>query len=212
MSDYLRRTLLRGMSDIVTDLYGTPAPAPAKNAATAPAAAPAAAALPPFSTLWRTADESIDWTDALASPTPTDGLTPPKTWSRYHALAEGVLHGDVAAYLDALEFANPMADLTPYVAALDVETVSADVVRAIYTARKDLLQSDERSYLCGMAVRIARDLFAAIPVTEAEVRAVSAGKTLLSVRFTRAQMNKVRFAFVDPVWFVAECGGVFPEE
>ena len=65
------------------------------------------------------------------------------------------------------------------------------------------------TYICGMAVRIARDLFAVLPVLAVEVRAIQGDKPLLSVSFTRAQMNKVRFAFIDPVEFVKDCEGQF---
>lgn len=208
MSD-LRGTLLRGMSDIVGDLYGEPAPRTATMKAAdtpVPAQQPA---LPPFRQLWKTADETIDWTDILVSPVPTDGLTPPDKWALYHRHAAGVLKGDIGAYLAVLQAENPMADLTPYVAALDVTTIDADTLRADFAPRADLLCGDAREYLCGMALRIARDLFAALPVLSVDVTATHAGRTLLTVRFTRAALNKVRFAFIDPVEFVmgigAEC-------
>jgi hypothetical protein len=41
-----------------------------------------------------------------------------------------------------------------------------------------------------------------------EVEATQEENTLLTISFTRAQMNKVRFAFIDPVKFVNECGGI----
>ena len=196
----LRRSLLKGMSDIVGDLYGAPQTAVLKAAdATEPAQQPA---LPPFSQLWKTADETIDWTDILVSPTPTDGLTPPDKWALYHRHAQAVLQGDLAAYLAVLQAENPMADLMPFVSALDVATVDADTLRATFAPRADL-QGDE--YLCGMAVRIARDLFAALPVLTVEVAAQQANEVLLTASFTRAQMNKVRFAFIDPVEFVRNC-------
>lgn len=207
MSD-LRRTLLHGMSDIVGDLYGEPAPG-ARTAAIKAAESAAQEdqpALPPFWQLWKTADETIDWTDILASPVPTDGLTPPDKWALYHRYAAEVLKGDVGAYLAVLQAENPMADLTPYVASLDVTTVDADTLRADFTAREDLLAGDAREYLCGMALRIARDLFAALPVLAVDVNAAHAGRTLLTVRFTRLAMNRVRFAFIDPVAFVSACG------
>ena len=215
MSNHIRRTLLRGMADIVTDLYGEPsAPAPAAEAPASVADTPAAQpvytpkpALPPFSELWKTADEAIDWTGALASPTPTDPLIPADMWARYHDLAADVLRGDTAAYLDALEIAAPMADLTPFVASLDVEAVSADALRGIFTPRADLLADEPQRYLSGMALRIARDLFAVLPVTQVEVAAMQGDAALLTVSFERAELNKVRFAFVDPVDFVAACGG-----
>ena len=210
----LRRSLLRGMADIVTDLYGEPLPA--KNTATLKSAdAPAPAKqpdLPAFCDLWKTADETIDWTDILVSPTPTDGLTPPDKWALYHRHAQGVLKGDVAAYLAVLQAENPMADLTPYVSALDVTTVDADTLRAGYAVRPDLLHKYTEQYLCGMSLRIARDLFAALPVLTVEVRATQYEKPLLTVSFTRSQMNKVRFAFIDPVAFVKECGGHTKED
>lgn len=206
MSD-LRRTLLRGMSDIVGDLYGEPvAPRTATmKAANAPAPAQQPA-LPPFCQLWKTADETIDWTDILVSPTPTDGLTPPDKWALYHRHAAAVLKGDINAYLAVLQAENPMADLTPYVAALDVTTINADTLRADFAPREDLLDGNAREYLCGMALRIARDLFAALPVLAVDVTATHARQTLLTVRFTRAALNKVRFAFIDPVDFVLGCG------
>ena len=195
----IRRTLLRGMSGIVSDLY--PGEAVNRTATYKAADAPAPAqqpSLPPFHALWKTADETIDWTDILVSPTPTDGLTPPDKWAVYHQHAEGVLKGDIAAYLAVLQYENPMADLMPYVAALDVTTVDADTLQATFTPRSDL-QGDE--YICGMALRIARDLFAVLPVLTVEVSAGNA----LTIPFTRAQMNKVRFAFIDPVAFVKSC-------
>lgn len=198
----LRRSLLKGMSDIVGDLYGEE---PVKSAVLKAADAPEPAqqpALPPFSQLWKTADETIDWTDILVSPTPSDGLTPPDKWALYHRHAQAVLQGDLAAYLAVLQAENPMADLMPFVSALDVATVDADTLRATFSPRSDL-NGDE--YLCGMAVRIARDLFAALPILTVEVAAQQENEVLLTASFTRAQMNKVRFAFIDPADFVRNC-------
>lgn len=212
MSD-IRRSLLKGMADIVGDLYGEEVPQ-ANTATLKSADAPVPAkqpALPPFVKLWKTADETIDWTDILVSPTPTDGLTQPDKWAVYHQHAAGVLKGDIAAYLSVLQYENPMADLTPYVAALDVTTVDADTLKASFAVRDDLMNGNVREYLCGMAVRIARDLFAALPVLTVSVTATQTGQPLLNVSFTRAQMNKVRFAFIDPAAFVKNCGADFPE-
>ena len=38
--------------------------------------------------IWKTADETIDWTDALAHSTPTDGLTGPRMWTFIHKNAQ----------------------------------------------------------------------------------------------------------------------------
>lgn len=232
-----RRSLLDGLADIVGDLYGSnaaanarlsqelsadsPIPGPVYPTGAVPQpvadqpAAPTYAArpsLPPFTQLWKTADEPIDWTEALASATPTDGLTPPEKWTLYHQQAGAVLQGDISAYLTVLKTANPMADLMPYVTALDVSTTSADELHAVFTVRPDLLESDSRRYLSGMALRIARDLFAVLPVTGVTVAGQQAEKALLRVRFERQELNKVRFSFIDPEVFVSQCGGEFTEE
>ena len=161
-------------------------------------------ALPPFSALWKVADEAIDWTEALISPTPTDGLTAP-----YHEQAARVLHGDVPAYLNVLRAANPMGDLMPYVSALDVSAESSESLRAVFTVRDDLMETNPERYLAGMALRIARDLFAVLPVTSVTVLGRQGKSELLRVEFSRQELNKVRFAFIDPVDFVSQCGGVF---
>ena len=44
--------------------------------------------------LWVTADETVEWTEALLWDTPRDGLTSQKKWSFYHRLAPRVLAGD----------------------------------------------------------------------------------------------------------------------
>lgn len=195
----IRRSLLRGMSSIVSDLYGEPAASKTATYKTVDTPDPAnPPALPAFTQLWKTADETIDWTDILISPTPTDGLTPPEKWAFLHQHASGVLMGDVAAYLAVLQQENPMADLMPYVTALDVTCANADTLRVTFSSRSDLHGEE---YLCGMAVRIARDLFAALPVLQVEVSA----QDTRAVTFTRAQMNKVRFAFIDPAEFVKKC-------
>ena len=209
----IRRSLLRGMADIVGDLYSAESPANTAVYKSADTLSPAQQpALPPFRDLWKTADETIDWTDILVSPFPTDGLTPPDKWAVYHQHAAGVLKGDIAAYLAVLQYENPMADLMPYVSALDVTTVDADSLRVIFAPRADLIATNSNAYLCGMALRIARDLFAALPVLTVEVNAMQENNTLLTVSFTRTQLNKVRFAFIDPVEFVKECGGHIVKE
>ena len=64
--------------------------------------------------LWMTADETIDWTDALAHEFPADGLTSVRLWSFYHKQAEAVLSGDTKAYAEVLKKANPLGELTTF--------------------------------------------------------------------------------------------------
>ena len=206
---------LRALSDIVSDLWGAPAAPAAASAPTPAASAPVKtyqSTFPPFEQLWKTADETVDWTDALASACPTDGLTSPRLWSFFHEHAAAVLKGDLNAYVEVLHAANPLGDLAPYAASFDVEAESADRLRVTFEAASAYLGAEEkevRRYLSGVALRAARDLMALLPVRAVLAEGASQGKTLLSVEFDRDELQKVRFSFIDPETFAVACGGVF---
>lgn len=203
--------LLAGMADIVDDLWGeTPA-------STVPKPRPAAAPqpeFPPFTQLWKVADETVDWTDALSRATPPDGLTDPALWALYHRYARQVLDGDTDAYLDVIRAVQPLGDLSAYAASFDVAAPSAEVLTASFQALPlylDKPEAEARRYMAGMALRVARDLFALLPVTRVDVTVLRDDQTLLTVDFDKAEMLKVRFAFIDPVDFALSCGGAFAE-
>lgn len=196
--------MLSGMSAIVNDLWGPSAPAASPSA---PVKAPA---FPPFDQLWVRVDDTVDWTEALVRADPPDSLTPPDRWQLYRRYARQVLSGDTAAYLDVLRAVAPLADLSPWAAAFDVMAHSADHLSVSFEALSAPMAaeaSEVRRYLCGMSLRIARDLFALLPVLTVAVEARHDGRALLNVTFRKADLVQVRFAYVDPVAFVEQCGG-----
>ena len=88
---------MKRMKAIASDLWGgvmpvatTEAPAAAEPAQPKPAVKETEKPGTEIKNLWKTADESIDWTDALSHSTPADGLTSLKMWSFYHKHAEKV--------------------------------------------------------------------------------------------------------------------------
>lgn len=201
----------RSLADIVGDLWGASAqPAPA------PAAQPVyKSTFPPFEQMWKTADDTVDWTDALAHDQPTDGLTSAHLWQFFHQNAARVLSGDVAAYVEVLKAANPLGDLSPYATSFDVEAESADRVQvrfSVHPAYMDKAEAEVRRYLCAVALRAARDVMALLPVREVQVAAMQAAAPLMQVLFDRGELQKVRFSFIDPVAFVTACGAEFTPE
>ncbi|MGN1021159.1 MAG: hypothetical protein ACI4O7_12400 [Aristaeellaceae bacterium] len=204
--------LNRSLSGIVDDLWGAAVPHPAARDAAAPAAPKASApSFPPFEQLWKAVDETVDWTGVLAHDTPNDGLTSPESWALYRRYAARVLAGEPEAYLAVLKAADPLRDLTPWAEKLDVVCRNADSLRVTVTLLPALLQKEGRRYAAGMCLRAARDLFALLPVVRVEAEAVCDGKPLMQVPFERSELQKVRFAFVDPVAFVTRCGGTFAD-
>ena len=191
-------------------LPGAPSDAPSSFRTTVePASKPA---FPPFEPLWKVADETVDWTDALAYDHPLDGLTSATLWAFFHEHAEAVLSGELPAYLDVLRTANPLGDLKPYARSFNVKAVNADRLAVSFEALPGYMEktpTETRRYLSGVALRCARDLMALLPVREVLVEARADGKVLLTVPFTRAELQKVRFSFVDPEEFAVKCGGRF---
>ena len=150
--------------------------------------APAVPELPPFDTFWRTADDTVDWTDALVKREPNDGLTDPELWHFYHEQAEKVLNGDLSAYVAVLKRANPLGDLLPYARGFHVRADSADTLSVTFEALPDYMtgtEEENRRYLAGISLRAARDLMALLPVCEAAVTVESYGNVALRVTYTR---------------------------
>ena len=162
--------------------------------------------------LWITADESIDWTEALIHSQPRDGLTGPKLWDFYHRMAKKVLAGDLKAYVEVLTTLNPLGDLTDYVNGMLLRAPAAERLECEFECRPEEMEKNARGYLGALSVRIARDLLAVLPVEEVHVLGKMNGKDQVNVTFRRCQMLKRKMAFLIPADFVEECGGKLGSE
>ena len=162
-----------------------------------------------LTSLWKTADETIDWTDALGHDTPTDGLTSLKKWAFYHKHAKKVLEGDLAAYTEVLQKANPLGELTEYAENITMQAHSADRLESTFICNAELLEQHKELYLAAMGLRIARDLLACLPVEEVAVTGNREGKEVFAVTYTRQQLLHRNFVFTDPVALAKECGAEF---
>ena len=194
------------LANIVNDLWGHAAPANAAGS-TATQAVPAQI-FPPFEQLWQVADETVDWTEALVREHPADGLTSETLWQFFHENAQAVLDGDIQAYMTVLKAANPLGDLKPYARAYTVRTTDADELTCDFEVDPAYLSSSEgeaQRYLCGVSLRVARDLMALLPVSRVTVHARQDENPLLDVTYPREMLQRVRFSFVDPVDLTKEC-------
>lgn len=159
--------------------------------------------------IWKTADETIDWTDALAHNAPSDGLTGQRLWSFYHKHAEKVLAGDLNAYTEVLQKANPLGELTDYADGISLRAPDPDRLESFFVCKEELLEKDQNLYLSALGLRIARDLLACLPVSEVAIKGEHEGRTVYEVTFARLQLMHRNFAFVDPVALSEECGARF---
>ena len=205
---------LKRMKAIATDLWGgtlpaeDPAPAP-ERPKEAPKPKTEDRRKSPLTSLWKTADETIDWTDALAHDTPTDGLTSLKKWAFYHKHARKVLEGDLDAYTEVLQKANPLGELTEYAENITMQAHSPDRVESSFICNAELLEQHQELDLSAMGLRIARDLLACLPVEEVAVTGEKDGKQVFAVTYARQQLLHRNFVFTDPVELAKECGAEF---
>ena len=204
---------MKRMKAIATDLWG--GIAPAEEAAPKPASQKDAAVPEPEKTkddiqsIWKTADETIDWTDALAHSTPTDGLTGPRMWAFYHKHAQKVLAGDLNAYTEVLQKANPLGELTEYAESITMSAPAPDRLESCFVCKKEHLAKNRKLYLAAMGLRIARDLLACLPVEEVTVTGKDDGTAVFTATYTRQQLLHRNFVFTDPVALSEECNAAF---
>ena len=191
------------LARIVTDLWGvTRAPGTA-----------AAPTFPTFDQLWQATDETVDWTEALVREQPADGTADRERWQFYHQQAAAVLSGDTSAYCAVLRKADPLGDLRPYARAFVVSAPDADTLRCTVTPEPALLQGEDaarRRYLCGLALRIARDLMALLPVCQVAVLCPGEPVPLLEATYAREALQDLRFGLIDPVELTLSLGGRCP--
>lgn len=159
----------------------------------------------PVKLLFRISDEVVDWTDALVYDRSQDGLTSSERWAFYHSRAENVLQGNLQTYTEVLTKLNPLGDLVSYTNDLKIRTPDPERLEVIFECRKELMEPDPELYLSALSLRMARDLFAVLPVSEVGIEARQNGECCFEVTLLRSQLRQLQFMFLDPVSFVQNC-------
>ena len=158
----------------------------------------------------KTADDTIDWTEILVSPTAPDSSYNQEMWSYYYSIASDVLNGDIDTYIRLIYEVNPLDDLLEYGSNFEFGTDNADYIEVEFIINTDvLLQARQtlsrreyndllQDFICSLSIRIARDMFALLPINHTIVHAVMDNQTVLSVDFDREKLSSVKFGYVDP--------------
>lgn len=149
-----------------------------------------------------------------------------------HNLAERVLNGDIEAYLDVIYEMHPLDDLIDFGSDFEFGADNPDTIEVEFSvkteetvpayslsltktgklSRKDLTKtayfSLVQDYISSCTMRIARDVFALLPVKTVVVHAVEnkintqtghqENMVILSVLFERDILNGLNFEAVDP--------------
>ena len=187
--------------------------APAVQPPQAAQPAPAVSRQVSFSALksiHKLADDTIDWDEIAASPTAPDPSYNQEMWSYYHSLAPKVLGGDIDTYLKLIYEVNPLDDLLEYGKNFEFGTDDPAKIEVEYVVNEELLTEAKNTlvyaeynellqdFIGSMSIRVARDMFALLPVSSVMVYAVMDNRVMLCVDFDRETLSKVRFGMIDP--------------
>ena len=149
---------------------------------------------------------------------------------------------DIDAYFAAIQETNPFEGLLEYGCDFEFGTEDASVIEAEFQAmireivpveevkltktgklsRKELSKTAyydlAQDYVCSCTIRIARELFALLPVdtvcihvTDQRINSANGREeryTILSVRFDRETFDQIRFEYIDP----SDCVCSFPHQ
>ena len=158
----------------------------------------------------KTADDTIDWKAVAASAKAPDASYSQMMWAYYHSVAADVLKGDIDTYLQLIYEVNPLDDLLGYGSNFEFGTDNPRRMEVEFTVNRELLSHASQTmssfeyndllqdFVCSLSIRVARDMFALLPVQNVMVHAVLDGNTVLSVRFDRDNLAKVKFGMIDP--------------
>ena len=162
------------------------------------------------------ADDTIDWTDILIQDAPPKNCEDVKFWEYCHKKAYDVLNGDIATYLQIIQDVGPLDDLLDYGFNFECGTDNPNIMFVEFKVKPKEIMPDKNSmntneyysllqdYVCSCSIRVARDIFALLPVSHVIVHAVLEEDTVLSVDFERRIFSKLKFQDTDASDMVEE--------
>ncbi len=153
-------------------------------------------------------------------------------WKTSNEIAAQICEGNIEAYSDAIKFENPFSEFQDYGSEIQFQIKDKDFVVAnikvrekdvIPTEAKSLLKSGRLSvksmpktkfyelyqdFVCGVVLRVARELFALLPIEKTLVNATCnmlntktghmEDMPILSVLFPRQTLDGFNFESIDP--------------
>lgn len=157
----------------------------------------------------KTSDDSVEWTEIISSPTPPDDTYNREMWSYYHSVAKNILSGDIDTYLEVIYTVNPLDDLLEYGSKFEFGTDDPLKIEVEFTVNESVISNIKATksnteynnilndFVCSMCIRIARDMFALLPIKNVIVHADLFDNTVISVNFDRSTMSKIKFGYID---------------
>ncbi len=186
-------------------------------------------------TIHRSCDDIIEWEKINTDDVPSGykkGSEDYENWKNLHEMAAKVLEGDIDTYLEVVEQMRPFDDLLEYGSNFEVGTEDSGEMTVEFNVKSDevvptnvfsILASGKLSeksmpksqynelvqdYVCSTTIRVARDLFALLPIERVIIHAVDSvlnsatgneeDVTILSVAIDRKKLEEINMDKIDP--------------
>ena len=159
-----------------------------------------------FGQIYKYSDYPIDWIDIANSETSEELDMPELMWQYCKENAESILDGNIDKYLDVIETLRPVDDLLLYAGDFEFGTDKSNSMTVEYTAKIDNYQPDQMEELINsVAIRVARDIMALLPVIKVEVIVVNEfEQKLLEVTFNKRSLRKINFHALTAIEIVSQ--------
>lgn len=138
-------------------------------------------------------DEPVEWTEILAGATAEELDMDSRTCAYYKERAKAVISGNVDAYLDVIDYARPVDDLLLYAGEFEFGTDRADCMEVEFTVLESMQDETVENLARVVAVRVARDTMALLPVSEVRVMVSWRERELLDVSFSKSLLSEINF-------------------
>ncbi|MGO5051209.1 DUF4236 domain-containing protein [Lachnospiraceae bacterium LCP25S3_G4] len=159
-----------------------------------------------------------------------------KSWEESVAFASEILNGNIDSYYEAIATSNPFEDLVEFGSGFEFGTDNPDIIEIEFSVKSNQVIPEEakaltktgklsvkklsktiyyditQDYVCSCAIRLARELFALLPINNVLVHATDQSlnsatghyetHTILSVLFTRNEFQNINFNQIDASDFV----------
>ena len=153
-------------------------------------------------TIFENCDVAIDWVDVLSHRTPISNDVVLETWEYLHKKAVDVFDGNIDTFLEIISTVNPYDDLLDYAENFEFGTDDSSVMEvefSIIGTNVDKLKKNVfEDYYSAIAIRVARDTFALLPVEKVTVHINYKSEEIRVVTFERERFHEIDFTGKDP--------------
>jgi hypothetical protein len=134
-----------------------------------------------------------------------DVFMEPEAWRFLKSISRKVLSGDIDAYLETIEKMRPVDDLLDYGSDFEFGTDNPNSMEVEFRINAHNMLPDVNvvgmeayeqlfeEYVCASSIRVARDLFALLPVKYVIVYAKKEDEVVLQAKFDKNEVQKINF-------------------